>query len=174
MKKKPNFIIKPCSEVVSVFLFVFVFSIIAITILIIVAYFNGTKEAFFFLTMVFLFLFLILNIAYLRCFEWFLIYDDRIVARTIYGITNSVYFLDVFCVEKTKIQIGSRGNLIEGWLLFDGRPAAKYSFVLESEEIPNVLNDKRFCLRIPYSKKNEIIINSILNIVPIRESKRFK
>lgn len=61
---------------------------------------------------------LLLSLAQL---EWYYIYMDRIEAKNIFGIKNTVYFDDVLFIEKTRIPLTTRGMYKTFFVFHDGR-----------------------------------------------------
>lgn len=53
--------------------------------------------------------------------EWYFIYTDRIEAKGIFGVKNTVYFQDVLFVERTEIPLTNRGMYKTFFIFQDGR-----------------------------------------------------
>lgn len=75
--------------------------------------------------------------------EWFNIYEDRIEARCIFYVKNTVYFDDVLDVQQVKINLTTRGMKKEFYIFNDGRKNNK-----NFANINSCYNKKKFNLRI--------------------------
>ena len=73
------------------------------------------------LLMFFLPFYIVMIIVGLNSLEWYNVYDDRIEARGVYKIKNTVYFKDILYVEKTAIPVFTRGKAKEFYIFNDGR-----------------------------------------------------
>ena len=86
--------------------------------------------------------------------EWFNIYDDRIEARYIFGVKNTVYFDDVLDVQQVKINLTTRGMEKIFYIFNDGRKNNK-----SIANINSCYNKKNFNLRIYKTSKLENFVN---------------
>lgn len=74
-----------------------------------------------FALVLFLPIFLLALLLSLPQLEWFYIYMDRIEAKSVFGVKNTVYFDDVLFIEKTEIPLTSRGMYRTFFIFHDGR-----------------------------------------------------
>ncbi len=87
--------------------------------------------------------------------EWFHIYDDRIEARSIFGIKNVVYFRDVEYVEVLEIALSAKGAYIPFFMFHDGRDN-NHNFVDAS--LNSCYNKRKRNLRMPKTEKMEAFL----------------
>ena len=94
----------------------------------------------------------------LRDMEWYCIYKDRIEARNVFGLRNTVYFKQVSFVEETDIMI-SMGGPKTFYIFNDGRKNTRNLF-----GIYPFYNNKKINLRIYKTKEIEKFIKNTLRI----------
>ena len=106
----------------------------------------------------FLFLIVILPVflVELKNMEWYHIYKDRIEARTVFGLKNTVYFKNVSSVEEVDIKV-DMFNKKTYYIFDDGRKNSNNIFGLYQ-----FYNNKKINLRIYKTKKLESYIKKNL------------
>ena len=104
-------------------------------------------------------IFLLALLLSLTQLEWFLIYTDRIEAKGILGVKNTVYWEDVLFVEKTKIPLTSRGMYKNFFIFHDGRKNNGNMFNSDS-----CYNKKKYNLRIYTTPELEEYITQTLQM----------
>lgn len=90
--------------------------------------------------------------------EWFLIFEDRIEARGIFGIKNTVYFSKVLYIEELGISYIKNSPKRPFYMFNDGRKNNN-SFL----GVNNWYNKKKFNLRIPITDELENFVKTHLS-----------
>ena len=109
-----------------------------------------------FLLVFFFSIFLLLIFMGIKNLEWYCIFDDRIEARCIYGVKNSVHYDEVVFIEEAKINLTTRGMQKTFYVFNDGR---KNIFGINS-----CYNNKKFNFRIYKTNELENYIQNTLNL----------
>ena len=106
--------------------------------------------------------------------EWFYIYEDRIEARSVFGIRNVVYFCDVISIQEKVLSLN--GLLFAYYFFKDNRKThkkegQKCKFTETEKGWPNAFNTKKYCLRIHKTAKLEAFIKNhpVLKNLPMKE-----
>ncbi len=99
--------------------------------------------------------------------EWYCLYDDRIEAKGILGIKNTVYYNDVIYVEEVEIPLTSRGTYRTFFLFQDGRKNNGNVFNSNS-----CYNRKKYTFRIYKTPDLEAYIVDTLHF-PIKKDRKF-
>ena len=78
--------------------------------------------------------------------EWFYIYEDRIEARSVFGIRNVVYFCDVISIQEKVLRLN--GLLVAYYFFKDNRKTHKQEgqkckFTETEKGSPNAFNTKK-------------------------------
>ena len=93
-------------------------------------------------------LFLILSVVFifsiLPAIQWFLIFEDQIVVKNIFGVVNSVNFSNVEYIEQKKLPLFTKDHEITHYIFVDGRPEKKHGFTQQS----NTVNFKKTSVRV--------------------------
>ena len=99
----------------------------------------------------------------LGCLEWFRVYEDRIEARTIYGIKNKVYMGAVQFVEESQINLTVKGISRTFYIFHDGRKSAK-DFLGITNHIQSCYNKKKYNFRMRKTQELEDYIKNTLHL----------
>ena len=99
--------------------------------------------------------------------EWYHVYDDRIEARGILGVKNTVYFSKVKSVEAVKINLTTRGVYRDFLVFNDGRESHKKGAIFA---VNSCHNKRKYSLRIYKTEKIEEYVKS--RGLKIKDSKR--
>ncbi len=104
---------------------------------------SDAKSLVTFLLICFLPIYLAIALLEINNLEWYYIYDNRIEARCIFGIKNTVYYNKLISVEKVKINLTARGIEKTFYIFNDGRKNNNNIFNVNS-----CYNSQRYNLRI--------------------------
>ena len=122
-------------------------------------YLNDKKSLMMFMLMILLPIFLLMVLLALKNLEWFEVYEDKLVAKCIFGIKNKVFWNDVLFVQEVTINLTNRGCEKKFYIFNDGRKNNN-SFL----DLNSCYNKKRFNLRI---YKTTALENYIINILKL-------
>ena len=135
--------------------------LIPLAILIIILINKDNLKLFIIFSLIFEFpILIILILLGLMNLEWFLIYEDKIEARYLFGIKNIVYFKDVLFVQELKINLTIRGTPKYFLVFNDGRKNNDSFFDLIS-----CYNKKKYSCRI---YKTPEIENYVINVLKLK------
>lgn len=108
--------------------------------------------------------------------EWFYIYEDRIEARSVFGIRNVVYFCDVIMIQEKFLGVKVSFSY---YFFKDNRKThkeegQKCKFTETEKGSPNAFNTKKYCLRIHKTPRLEEFINNhpVLKNLPMRKKSK--
>ncbi len=90
--------------------------------------------------------------------EWYIVYNNKIEVRNIYGIKNIVFYDSVLFIEELEINLTTRGMNKKFYIFNDGRKNNNSIFNINS-----CYNNKKFNLRIYKTKELENYINNNLH-----------
>ena len=90
----------------------------------------------------------------IRNLEWYFIYNNRIEAKCLFGIKNTVYFENVSFVEEIDISLAAHGMIKKFYIFNDGRKNNNSFLGLNS-----CYNNKKFNLRIYKTQRLEDFVN---------------
>lgn len=105
--------------------------------------------------------------------EWFYIYQDRIEARSVFGIRNVVYFCDVIMIQEKLLGLKVSFSY---YFFIDHRKThkkdgQKCEITGTEKGSPNAFNTKKYCLRIHKTPRLEEFMKNhpALKDLPIKE-----
>lgn len=90
--------------------------------------------------------------------EWYIVYNNKIEVRNIYGIKNIVFYDSVLFIEELEFNLTTRGMNKKFYIFNDGRKNNNSIFNINS-----CYNNKKFNLRIYKTKELENYINNNLH-----------
>lgn len=130
---------------------------VAITIINFINQYNFRMFITIFLIALFPILIIILLIGF-KNLEWYIVYNNKIEVRNIYGIKNIVFYDSVLFIEELEINLTTRGMNKKFYIFNDGRKNNNSIFNINS-----CYNNKKFNLRIYKTKELENYINNNLH-----------
>ena len=127
----------------------FIFSSICLASLILSLIFVPSFESKLVVGILLLFIYLLFLLGYLAQMQWYLLDDQSVTVKNVYGVVNKVYYIDVTCVCVKKLPIHTSDEGIPCLVFDDGR---KEKGLFNGY---NVDNHKKYVVRIPYTQETE-------------------
>ena len=115
---------------------------------------------------IFVSVYLILLISFAISMEWYVLDEESVIVKNIFGIVNKVYYKDVKSTRIKRIPIFTRDKGIHCLLLNDGR---KESSLFRG---CNVDNHKKYMVRIPYTQ--EVVDFFVINNIKFNDNLIYK
>lgn len=158
-------VIKPCRKFkITVFLILFIFSFVIITLALCLLFLVNVIDGLLLLTF-WAIMFSFLFVAMFRRLETFIVFDDHIVSKWIFGKTNSVQFNNIKSIEKINTTFFNYRIDTECWCFMDERPISKHSIILDADTTPCCKNTKQYCLRIPCCPQSDKCVRKIMTLL---------
>ena len=150
-------------EVVCVCLCIILFPLVAFICILTVGLTNSESNLIA-LAVLCLMLSAIFAISILPRIQWFLIFQNRIVVKNIFGIVNSVDFSNVKYVEQKKLPLFTKDHEVAHYVFIDGRPERKRGITQHSSTV----NFKKTSVRVYITPElTSIVKNHGFNIVAL-------